>query len=192
MKKVYKIIKFKQKTWLKSYIIWFIYYRCEQRSTKKYIYIFKKGFFSLTNNAVFGKAMENVRKLRDIKLLATERAITYLESELNYHTTKVFSENLLAMAMKKNQIVMSKPVYLELIILELSKMLMYEFWYSYVKLKNGQKRKLFFIVYIKTDDNYKNIAENVESRFDTSNLELDRPLPKGKNKSNWINEIWLE
>ena len=52
---------------------------------------------------------------------------------------------------------MSKPVYLELIILELSKMLMYEFWYSYVKLKNGQKRKLFFIVYIKTDDNYKNI-----------------------------------
>ena len=143
----------------------------------------------MTNNAVFGKAMENVRKLRDIKLLATERAITYLESELNYHTTKDFSENLLAMAMKKNQIVMSKPVYLELIILELSKMLMYEFWYSYVKLKNGQKRKLFFIVYIKTDDNYKNIAENVESRFDTSNLELDRPLPKGKNKSNWINEI---
>ena len=55
----------------------------------------------MTNNAVFGKAMENVRKLRDIKLLATERAITYLESELNYHTTKVFSENLLAMAMKK-------------------------------------------------------------------------------------------
>ena len=107
----------------------------------------------MTNNAVFGKAMENVKKLRDIKLLATESTIKYLESEPNYHTTKVFSENLLAMAMRKNQIVMSKPVYLELIILELSKMLMYEFWYSYVKLKNGQKRKLFFIVYIKTDDN---------------------------------------
>ena len=69
-----------------------------------------------------------MRKLRDIKLLTTERTTKYLESEPNYHTTKVFSENLLAMAMRKKQIVMSKPVYLELIILELSKILMYEFW----------------------------------------------------------------
>ena len=69
-----------------------------------------------------------MRKLRDIKLLTTERTTKYLESEPNYHITKVFSENLLAMAMRKQQIVMSKPVYLELIILELSKILMYEFW----------------------------------------------------------------
>ena len=64
---------------------------------------------------------------------------------------------------------------------------MYEFWYNYVKLKYGEKAKLgymdtdSFIVYIKTDDIYKDIAEDVETRFDTSNYELDRPLPKGKN-----------
>ena len=83
---------------------------------------------------------------------------------------------------------MNKPVYLGLSILESSKVLMYEFWYDYVKPKHGKKVKLYymvtdsFIVCIKTYDIYKEIAEDVESIFDTSNYELDRPLPKGKNK----------
>ena len=79
---------------------------------------------------------------------------------------------------------MNKPVYLGLSILELSKILMYEFWYDYVKPKYGEKVSLCdsFIVYIKTGDIYIGIAEDVETRFDTSNYELDRPLPKGKNK----------
>ena len=72
---------------------------------------------------------------------------------------------------------MSNPVYLRLIILQLSKIIMYEFWYSYVKTKNGEKVKLCFIVYIKTDDICKDIPENLET-----SLELDRPLPIGKNK----------
>ena len=81
---------------------------------------------------------------------------------------------------------MNKPVYLGLSILKLSKILMYEFWCDYVKPEYGEKGKLCyvdtdsFIVYIKTDDIYKNTAEDVEIRFDTSNYELDRPLPKGK------------
>ena len=84
---------------------------------------------------------------------------------------------------------MNKPVYLGLSILVLSKILMYEFWYEYVKPKYGEKAKLCymdidsFIVYIKTDDIYKDIAEDVETRFDTSNYALDRPLPKGNNKN---------
>ena len=72
---------------------------------------------------------------------------------------------------------------------------MYERWYDYVKLKYGENEKNCymdtdsFIVHVKTNDIYKDIAEDVETRFDTSNFELDRPLPKGKNKkSNWINE----
>ena len=83
---------------------------------------------------------------------------------------------------------MNKPVCLGLSILGLSKILMYEFWYDYVKPKYGEKTKLCymdtdsFIVYIKTDDICKDIAEDVESRFDTSKYELDRPLPKEKNK----------
>ena len=74
---------------------------------------------------------------------------------------------------------MKKSVYLELLILELSKIFMYEFWYNYV---NTDTDTDSFIVYIKTDDIYKDIAEDVETRFDTSNYELERPLPKGKNK----------
>ena len=85
------------------------------------------------NNAVFGKTMENVRKHRDIKLVTTERRRNYLVSEPNYQTKKFFTENLLAIEMKKTEILINKPVCLELSILELSKILMYEFWYDYVK-----------------------------------------------------------
>ena len=78
------------------------------------------------NNAIFGKTIENVRKHRDIKLVTTERR-NNLVSELNYHTTKFFAENLLVIEMKKTEILMNKPVHLGLSILELSKILMYEF-----------------------------------------------------------------
>ena len=89
---------------------------------------------------------------------------------------------------EKTQIFMNKPVYLGLSILELSRILIFGFWYDYVKPKYGEKTKLCymdtdsFIVYIKTDGIYKDIAEHVETRFDTSDYELDRPLPKGKNR----------
>ena len=90
--------------------------------------------------------------------------------------------------MKKMQILMNKPVYIGLSILELSKKLMYEIWYDYVKPEYGEKAKLChintdsFLVYIKTDDIYKDIAKDVETRIDTSNYELDRPVPKVKSK----------
>ena len=95
--------------------------------------------------------------------------------------------------MRKTQTLMNKPVYLGLSILDLSKTVMYEFWYDYVKPKYGENAKLCymdtdsFIVHVKTDDIYKDIAEDVETRFDASNFGLDRSLPKG-NKSNWINK----
>ena len=93
-------------------------------------------------NAVFGKSMENLRKHRDIKLVKTEGRKNYLVSELNYHTTKFFTENLLGIEMKKTEILRNKPVYLGFSILELSKMLMYEVWYDYVKSKYEGKAKL--------------------------------------------------
>ena len=97
------------------------------------------------NNAVFGKTMENVRKYRDIKLVVTERRRNYLVPEPNYHTTKFFAENLLAIEMKKTEILMNKSVYLGLSILELSKILMNEFWYNYIKPKYGEKVKLCYM-----------------------------------------------
>ena len=92
------------------------------------------------NNAVFGKTIENVRKHRDIKLATAERRRNYLVLEPNYHTTKLFTEYLLPVEILKTQILMIKPVYLGLSIRELSKILMYELWYDYVKPKYGKKQ----------------------------------------------------
>ena len=86
-----------------------------------------------------------VRKHRDIKLVTTERRTTYLESEPNYHTTKLFAEHLLAIEMKKTKMLINKPVHLGLSIQELSKILMYEFWCDYVKPKYGEKVKLCYM-----------------------------------------------
>ena len=88
---------------------------------------FEKDFFKLMNNAVFGKTIANVRNHRDIKLVTTERTRNYLVSEPNYRATKLFTENLLAIRMRKTQILMNKSVYLVLSILDLSKTVMPEF-----------------------------------------------------------------
>ena len=105
----------------------------------------KKFFFKFTNNTVFGKTTENVTKHRDTKLATIKRRRNYLVSEPNYHTTKIFTENLLAIEMRKTQILINIRAYLGFSILELSKILMYEFWYGYVKPKHGEKAKLCYI-----------------------------------------------
>ena len=149
---------------------------------------FEKDFFKLMNNSVFVKTMENVRKHRDIKLVTTDKTRNQLVLEPNYHATKWFSENLLAIEMKKTKVKMNKPVYLGLSILEITKTLMYEFWYDYMKPKYGDNVKLCymytdsFIMLIKTEDFYKDIANDVEKRSDASNYEVNRRLPTGKNK----------
>ena len=93
------------------------------------------------NNSVFGKTMENVRKHKDIKLVTTDKRRKQLVNEPNYHTTKWFSENLLANEIKKTKVKMNKPVYLSFSILEISKTLIYEFWYDYMKSKYGDHVK---------------------------------------------------
>ena len=132
------------------------------------------------NNAVFGKTIKNHRKKRSIKLY-------YLISEPSHHATKGFTKNLLAIEMGKTQILMNKPAHLVLSILDLSKTIIYQFWCDYVKPKFGETRRCYtdtdsFIFHIKTDAIYKDIAEDVETRFDTSHFEIDWPLPKGKNE----------
>ena len=94
---------------------------------KKY---FEKDFFKLMNNAIFGKTMENVRKHRDIKLVTTDKRGNWLASEPNFHTTKYFSENLMAIERKRINVKINKPIYLGMSILDISKTLMYEFWYD--------------------------------------------------------------
>ena len=182
LKKVYKIIEFNQESWLKPYIDM----NAELRKIAKND--FEKDFFKLMNNAVFGKTMENVRKHRDIKLVTTDKKRIKLVSEPNYHTMNYISEDLSIIEMKRTKVKMNKPIYLGLSILEISKILMYEFWYDYMKPKYGNNVKLCymdtdsFIMSIKTEDFYKDIANDVGKRSDTSDYEVDRPLPTGKNK----------
>ena len=182
LKKVHRIIKFNQESWLKPYIDM----NTELRKIAKND--FEKDFFKLMNNAVFGKTMENVRKYRNIKLVTTDKKRSKLVSEPNYHTMNYISEDLSIIEMKRTKVKMNKPIYLGLSVLESSKLLMYEFWYDYMKPKYGDNVKLCymdtdsFIMNIKTEDFYRDIANDVEKRFDTSNYECDRPLPTGMNK----------
>ena len=106
---------------------------------------FEKDFFKLMNNLVFGKTIGNVRKHRDITLVATEKRRNKLVSEPNYHAIMYFSENLIAVEMKKAKVKMNKPIYLGIPILDMSKMLMYEFWYDYLKPKCKDNVKLYVI-----------------------------------------------
>ena len=138
-------------------------------------------------NAVFGKTMENIRKHRNIKLVTTTRK-KKLVSEPNYHKINYISEDLSIIEMNKTKVKMKKPIYLGLSILDICKILMYEFWYDYVKPKYNDTVKLCymdtdsFIMSIRANDFYKDISIDVEKRFDTSNYEVNRPLPTGKNK----------
>ena len=179
LKKVHRVIEFNQEAWLKKYI------DMNTELNKKASNDYEKDFFKLMNNAVFGKTMENVRKHRDIKLVKTDHKRNKLVSEPNYHTMKLISENLSIIEMEKVKIKMKKPIYLGLSILEISKIIMYEFWYDSVKKKYGDMVKLCFmdtdslIMNIKTNDFYKDIVQDVEERFDTLNYVVRR-LPKGK------------
>ena len=151
---------------------------------------FEKDFFKLMNNSVFGKTMENVRNHRDIKLVTTDKRRSILASEPNYHSNKRISKDLMIMEMKKVEVKMNKPIYLGQAILDISKTLMYEFWYDYIKPKYEDKARLCymdtdsFVMYIKTEDFYKDIAGDVERWFDTSNYDKNdkRPLKTGINK----------
>ena len=138
LKKVHRVILFNQEAWLKRYI------DMNTELRKKAKNDFEKDFFKFMNNAVFGKTMENVRKHRDIKLVTTDKRRNQLVTEPKYYAIKCFSENLLAIEMKKAKVKLNKPIYLGLSILEISRIFMYQFWYYYMKVKYGDNVKLCY------------------------------------------------
>ena len=183
IRSTYKVnFEFNQKAWLKPYIDM----NAELRKLAKDD--FEKDLFKLMNNAVFGKTKENIRKHTDIKLVTTDKKRNKFVSEPNYHTINYILEDFSITEMNKTGVKINKPIYLGLSILDISKILMYEFWYDYIKPKYGNKVKLCymdtdsFIMNIKTNDFYKDISYDVDKRFDTSNYKVNRPLPTGKNK----------
>ena len=142
------------------------------------------------NNSVFAKTMKNVRNHGDIKIVTTNKQRNKFASEPNYHSTKYISKDLLIMEIKKVEVKMNKPVYLAQAILDISKTLMYKFWYDYIKRKYVDNARLCytdtdsFIINIKTEDFYKDISNDIKEWYDTSNYDENdkRLLPIGKNK----------
>ena len=126
LKKVHKVIKYRQVTWMKSYIDKNTKLRKESKNE------FDKGFYKLMNNAVYGKTMENLRNHRDIRLVTTNARRKQLVSQPNYHTCKRFSGNLIAIELRKTKVYMNKPMYIGQAVLDISKTLMYIFFYDYL------------------------------------------------------------
>ena len=161
LKKVHRVISFKQEAWLKQYID----KNTELRNDPKND--FEKDFFKLMNNSVFGKTMENVRNRKDVKLLVTvERR--RLVSEPNFDSCKQFSESLMATEMRKTEVLMDKPIAVGQAILDISKTLMYKFWFGYLKPMYSNCIKLCYmdtdslIIEIQTEDFYKDISNDID------------------------------
>ena len=169
IKKIHRGITFVESPWLKEYIDLNTGLRAKATNT------FEKDFFKLMNNSVFGKTMENIRNRVDIKLITNEKEAKKLISKPNFHHRTIFTENLIAVHMKKTKVYYNKPIYLGMCILDLSKTLMYDFHYNYIKKKYGEGANLLFtdtdsLAYeIDTEDFYKDINPDVERLFDTSN-----------------------
>ena len=184
LKKIHQGIRFVESAWLKPYIDMNTKLRTQAKNN------FEKDFYKLMNNSVFGKTMENIRNRVDVKLVNTEEKFKKLVAKPNFKSRKIFSENLISVHMKKTSLTMNKPVYLGMCILELSKTIMFDFHYKYIKPKYGNNAKLLFtdtdsfLYEIQTEDFYKDIVGDVRDRFDTSDYPENHPsgIPTGINK----------
>ena len=184
LKKIHSGIKFVESEWMKPYIDKNTNLRAMTKNN------FEKDFYKLMNNSVFGKTMENLRNRVDVRLVNTKEKLRKLVAKPNFKSRKIFNENLVSVHMKKTSLLMNKPIYLGMCILDLSKIIMYDFHYNYIKSKYADKAKLLFtdtdsLMYeIQTEDFYKDISEDVKDRFDTSDYPENHPsgIPTGENK----------
>ena len=173
--KIHRGIKFEESAWLMQYID--LNTNLRAKATNE----FEKDFFKLMNNSVFGKTMENIRNRVDIRLVNDEKVAKKLPAKPNFKHCTIFDENLVTIHVKKKKIVFNKPVYLGMCILDLSKTLMYNFHYEYIKPKYETSAKLLFtdtdsLAYeIETQGFYKDISNHVLRLFDTSNFSKNHP-----------------
>ena len=179
LEKIHRAIEFKQSASMKEYIDFNTKLRTAAKND------FEKDFYKLMNNSVFGKTIENIRKHRNIKLITNREAYLKVVMKPNFKSGVLFGENLMGCEMGKIKVVMNKPVYLGQAILDLSKIVMYEFHYDYMKQKYPEGLTLCYmdtdsLIYdIETNDFYKDIAKDIQDRFDMSGYNPDRPLPVG-------------
>ena len=179
--KIHRVLEFKQSPWLKQYID----FNTEKRKSAKND--FEKDFFKLMNNSVFGKTMENIRKRVDVRLVTDENKLLKLASKPTYVSSKIFNENLVAVHKIKETLTLNRPAYVGMCILDLSKTLMYDFHYNYIKDKYGDKARLLFtdtdsLTYeIEADDVYQDFW-NDKDKFDNSDYPESSPYFNKTNK----------
>ncbi|KAK3730598.1 hypothetical protein QZH41_006676 [Actinostola sp. cb2023] len=179
--KVHRILGFTQSTWLKSYID----FNTEKR--KHATNDFEKDFFKLMNNSVFGKTCENLRKRVNVKLITNPTKLIKLTASPAFDSFRIFSEDLAAVNMKKTKLYLNRPIYVGFSILDLSKVLMYNFHFKYMVPKYGTQSKLLFtdtdsLCYdVKTDDLYRDFHQDLDY-FDTSEYPTDHFLYCARNK----------
>ena len=179
--KIHRVLEFDQSPWLKKYIDFNTNKRTNAKNT------FEKDFFKLMNNSVFGKTMENIRKRVDVRLITNEKKLLKMTSKPTYVSSKIFNENLVAVHKIKETITLNRPAYIGMCILDLSKTLMYDFHYNYIKKKYGDKAKLLFtdtdsLTYeIEVNDVYQNFWNDKE-KFDNSDYHVSSPFYDKTNK----------
>lgn len=179
--KVHRVLEFNQSPWLKQYIA----FNTEKRKNAKNA--FEKEFFKLMNNSVFGKTMENIRKRVDVRLVTDEKKLLKLTSKPTYVSCKIFNENLVAVHKIKETITLNRPAYVGMSILDLSKTLMYDFHYKYIKKNYGEKAMLLFtdtdsLTYeIEANDVYRDFWID-KDKFDNSDYPEGSPYFDKTNK----------
>ena len=179
--KIHRGLSYKQSPWLKQYIDFNTNMRKEAKSE------FEKDFFKLMNNAVFGKTMENLRKRVDIQLVHQEKRLHKLTKKPGFMSFKIFNSDLASVELQKIKLVLNRPIYVGFSILDLSKVLMYDFHYHYMKKKYGLKAQLLFtdtdsLCYeVKTDDIYRDMAGD-RDLFDFSGYPIEHPCYDATNK----------
>ena len=181
IKKIHRVLKFDQSPWIKQYIDFNTKKRKHAKNT------FEKDFFKLMNNSVFGKMMENLRKRVDVKLVTNEKKLDKLTSKPTYVSSKIFNENLMAVHKIKETLTLNRPAYVGMCILDLSKTLMYNFHYNYIKKKYNDRAKLLFtntdsLTYeTETVDAYKDFWTD-KDMFDNSDYPENSPYYCNTNK----------
>ena len=179
--KDHRVLEFNQSPWLKQYID----FNTEKRKNAKNA--FEKDFFKLMNNSVFGKTMENIRKRVDVRLVTDEKKLLKMTSKPTYVNSKIFNENLVAVHKIKETLTLNRPAYVGMCILDLSKTLMYDFHYNYIKKNYENKVKLLFtdtdsLTYeIEAEDVYKDFWKDREM-FDNSDYDENSLFHDKRNK----------
>ena len=185
VKKIHRILEFNEKPWMEPYI------RLNTEFRKKAKSAFEKDFYKLMNNSVFGKTMENLRKRVDIKLVKTNGdenvKLRKFISKPNFNRHVKFSDELSAIHVNKTKLTLNKPIYIGFSVLDLSKHLMYDWYYNKLKKKYGENCTMLYtdtdslLVDIKTNDIYKDMSETKED-YDFSDDPKDHQLHDESNK----------